>query len=259
MGDEIITFSVDAVDDGDNSETLECQLSSRRPLRELARTWAKEFEIDDLDAVGLEDEHGVLVDLNRTPQELGWRHHVRLNAVPLDDKYAEVGPGPLVGQVPAAPPPGKGQKRAAPAPAGALDPKRPVTSAATTNAAAAAASPAARAKADPDRKVSKDAPPAATVAPVAKKAATAAPAGTRSRTGAGAGGTTQVPPLGKCPTGDEPIEFQRPNPKRKGTQSGDRYEKYMFSKTVNEALRLGACRGDVEFDFKKGFLRRRAV
>lgn len=70
-----------------------------------------------------------------------------------------------------------------------------------------------------------------------------------------------VPPSdpSNVPTGEDLIEFIQPNPKRIGTSSGDRYEKYMTATTVNEARALGAAPGDIVHDFKKGLLKRRAA
>jgi len=49
------------------------------------------------------------------------------------------------------------------------------------------------------------------------------------------------------------IKFQQDNPKRRGSQAHDRYEKYKSAVTPKEALGLGAVKGDVPNDIKKGF------
>jgi len=69
----------------------------------------------------------------------------------------------------------------------------------------------------------------------------------------------RTPGVGDTPTGDDPIEFEDPNPKNATSASGLRYAKYMKAKTVQEALKLGAAKGDIAHDFKKGYLRRRGA
>eukprot|EP00927_Polykrikos_kofoidii_P064885 TRINITY_DN606_c0_g2_i1.p1 TRINITY_DN606_c0_g2~~TRINITY_DN606_c0_g2_i1.p1 ORF type:complete len:289 (+),score=59.91 TRINITY_DN606_c0_g2_i1:72-869(+) len=264
MAEEIIKFSIDAVDDADNIETLPCELSNRRPLRDLARLWAKEFDVEDVENVGIADENGELVDLNATPQELGWRGHVKLNAVPLFEQDSQVSPVPVAGHVDAA---NKGAKRA---PSGGASggvggpsvAKRPAGVAGI--AATAGATPAKKGRIDSDRKTAKDLKPAAVTVPTSH-AATKAPtnmkalAGKKIVTPTAAVTKTKVPPVpnfGKLPEGDEAVVFQKPNPKRPGTAAFARYGKYMKAKTVKMAFKLGAARGDIEFDFKKGFLTR---
>merc|ERR1712129_567646 len=63
-------------------------------------------------------------------------------------------------------------------------------------------------------------------------------------------------PSGACPTGNDAVVFQQTNPKRAGTGSATRYAQYSKAKTVNEALRLGAVKGDIPNDFNKGYLKR---
>jgi hypothetical protein len=50
------------------------------------------------------------------------------------------------------------------------------------------------------------------------------------------------------------IRLQQENPKRAGAKAHDRYQKYKKAKTVEEALGLGAYKGDLLFDLKAGFL-----
>merc|ERR1712048_465271 len=59
-----------------------------------------------------------------------------------------------------------------------------------------------------------------------------------------------------CPTGDEPIKFDQRNPKGFGSDAYNRYERYKRARTVEEALALGAKKGDIKHDFKKGFCSR---
>eukprot|EP00931_Biecheleriopsis_adriatica_P009792 TRINITY_DN11087_c0_g1_i1.p1 TRINITY_DN11087_c0_g1~~TRINITY_DN11087_c0_g1_i1.p1 ORF type:complete len:430 (+),score=128.82 TRINITY_DN11087_c0_g1_i1:116-1291(+) len=49
------------------------------------------------------------------------------------------------------------------------------------------------------------------------------------------------------------IQYRDENPKRAGSKAHERYEKYKAAKTVAEAIRLGAVRGDVSNDVKQGF------
>jgi len=51
------------------------------------------------------------------------------------------------------------------------------------------------------------------------------------------------------------IEFVQTNPKKRDSQAGCRYEQYKGSETIGEALRSGACPGDLRHDLNKGFLR----
>lgn len=55
---------------------------------------------------------------------------------------------------------------------------------------------------------------------------------------------------------DDAIEFLQDNPKKAGNSSYDRYEKYKVARTVREALALGAAKGDIVHDAKRGFLKR---
>lgn len=58
-------------------------------------------------------------------------------------------------------------------------------------------------------------------------------------------------------SGDDAIEFVQPNPKRAGSSSAIRYALYMTARTVNEALQMGAAKGDIYHDFHAGWLTRR--
>eukprot|EP00440_Ansanella_granifera_P056102 gb/GFBE01060806.1/.p1 GENE.gb/GFBE01060806.1/~~gb/GFBE01060806.1/.p1 ORF type:complete len:281 (+),score=63.49 gb/GFBE01060806.1/:1-843(+) len=55
---------------------------------------------------------------------------------------------------------------------------------------------------------------------------------------------------------DEHIVFQQENPRKAGTQTWSRYEKYKVAKTLREALSLGAARGDLKGDLEKGLCKR---
>lgn len=50
------------------------------------------------------------------------------------------------------------------------------------------------------------------------------------------------------------VELYQENPKRRGSASYDRYEKYKVGKTVQEVLSLGGAPGDLANDYKMGYL-----
>lgn len=58
------------------------------------------------------------------------------------------------------------------------------------------------------------------------------------------------------PGDDEPIKFLQDNPKMKGGKAHERYEKYKRATTPRQALQLGAGKGDLDNDWKKGFYQR---
>merc|ERR1712136_22670 len=84
-------------------------------------------------------------------------------------------------------------------------------------------------------------------APKAKAAPAPSPPAAKSATTGGSDGP--------MPGDEEPIVEQE-NPKKKGAAAHIRYEKYKAAKTPREAMALGASKGDVGHDFKKGFMRR---
>lgn len=51
------------------------------------------------------------------------------------------------------------------------------------------------------------------------------------------------------------IQFEPINPKKRGSEAYDRYEQYKWARTVGEALRRGAAKGDIKYDLEKGFAR----
>ena len=51
-----------------------------------------------------------------------------------------------------------------------------------------------------------------------------------------------------------PLAYLNPNPKKIGSASARRYEKYMAAKTPREAFELGATRDDFSWDYAKGFI-----
>ena len=48
--------------------------------------------------------------------------------------------------------------------------------------------------------------------------------------------------------------YVKPNSKRPGTASGDRFAKYQSARSVSEYLKLGGTRGDLAYDLKKGIV-----
>ena len=52
-----------------------------------------------------------------------------------------------------------------------------------------------------------------------------------------------------------PAAYQQDNPKRPGSKSAERYERYKLATTLEDALSRGASRDDVRWDYKRGFLR----
>eukprot|EP00931_Biecheleriopsis_adriatica_P032164 TRINITY_DN18796_c0_g1_i1.p1 TRINITY_DN18796_c0_g1~~TRINITY_DN18796_c0_g1_i1.p1 ORF type:complete len:176 (+),score=44.80 TRINITY_DN18796_c0_g1_i1:240-767(+) len=56
--------------------------------------------------------------------------------------------------------------------------------------------------------------------------------------------------------GDEPIEFLQANPKKPNSATWTRYEKYKAAKTMNEAISLGAAKGDIREALQKGWCKK---
>jgi hypothetical protein len=90
----------------------------------------------------------------------------------------------------------------------------------------------------------------AVVKPETKPASKADAAALTKKAGRGAASAT-------VPSGDDPIVFVQTNPKRQGTTSHARYEKYKHAKTPNEALTMGCTKGDLSYDFGKGYYKLR--
>jgi hypothetical protein len=55
-------------------------------------------------------------------------------------------------------------------------------------------------------------------------------------------------------SGQDKTVWQQDNPKRVGSASHDRYERYKGANTVAEALELGASRNDITWDLARGFV-----
>lgn len=55
---------------------------------------------------------------------------------------------------------------------------------------------------------------------------------------------------------DDRISFVAENPKKLGSDAFERYAKYSSARSVQEAVRLGAWKGDLKYDESKGYLKR---
>mmetsp|Transcript_45549 Transcript_45549/g.103446 ORF Transcript_45549/g.103446 Transcript_45549/m.103446 type:complete len:202 (-) Transcript_45549:185-790(-) len=86
--------------------------------------------------------------------------------------------------------------------------------------------------------------------------APSATAGARSRSPARAP-PPAAPVDGAPPSELEEIVYLQDNPKRMGSSSYDRYELYKTAQTVAQAMALGAIKGDIAHDWKRGFLKRK--
>jgi len=53
---------------------------------------------------------------------------------------------------------------------------------------------------------------------------------------------------------DRALRIQQENPKKAGSSAWRRYEKYKKAKTVKQFLKLGAVKGDLHFDMKRGYI-----
>lgn len=51
------------------------------------------------------------------------------------------------------------------------------------------------------------------------------------------------------------VKFVQKNPKKDSTKSYERYEKYKLANNISDILKLGGNKGDIENDFKKGYLK----
>jgi len=243
---EVIAF------DSDNqrfSKTYKVAYS--QPLEDVRQRWARLFSIPE-NVVGFEDKRDYLVDLKRSPADLGWDSTVELQAVPLQEEWADKASLLQQGTTPHRLSHPQGATKKSPAPVSA------------DAGAARAAAPAPQEKRVEKRKMQEK----STEQKAAKrqetekkkpetKADKKADAAQEKKpqkilaTLSGKGVNTTAP------VDDEAILFDQSNPKRADTASYIRYERYKKGKTPREALRMGAERGDIANDFKKGFLRRK--
>lgn len=70
------------------------------------------------------------------------------------------------------------------------------------------------------------------------------------------GATTANGSTGAVPGPDERIVFKQTNPKRAGSGAFKRYEEYKVATSIKEAMALKAAKGDIEYDWKKGYFTR---
>jgi len=269
----LVTIQADAVNGKRFRWSNEVSIdSSALPLK---AKWAEAHGVPEQMVEFFDSVTELPVKLDLTPSQLGWEEEVTLLAAPADDegaasppdaqtlgrkrrKIAEVGGEPVAAHTkdpPAARP--AVTELAAPKPA-------PATKAAARTAPAAKSKPAEAAPAKANAKPPPAPNPAKAKGPPA--AGSSKPAPGPPKAGASGGpkmkqeedATKLVDLLGKnssLPGQDEPIKYAE-NPKRPGTSAHARYEKYKHAKTIAEALRCGAAKGDIDHDFKSGFLRR---
>lgn len=249
-------------------------------IRPLLDAWAHDNQVPT-SCVTFEDAEGRILDLDRSPAELGWLHAsspIRVFARPAEEEAEDGGtseaqllPGgspssPVAPPFPAAP----WNSAAAPWNKG-FDPddeEVDLFGDADDGGGATRSAP----EPEPKRRRLETEAAAATKDPPTRPRATAVKAGARRKPA-----TRVIPangeeaqeehstPLGsERPTksagcfGEDEIVFQESNPKPKDSQAHDRYDAYKVARTVREALSLGASRDDIAYDLKRGFLRRRA-
>eukprot|EP00930_Biecheleria_cincta_P091500 TRINITY_DN81086_c0_g1_i1.p1 TRINITY_DN81086_c0_g1~~TRINITY_DN81086_c0_g1_i1.p1 ORF type:complete len:282 (-),score=64.51 TRINITY_DN81086_c0_g1_i1:115-918(-) len=222
-----------------------CPLAA--PLQQIASAWAHKHSVP-VDAVGFEAESGELVDQTKTPSDYGWMEgqQVRLKCFPASDEFAEAEGDEA--NVEIEEPPAVQTKDAVSAAS------RQQVCRTSGKQAAAGSSPAIEAK-GAKREATKDVTPEAKakkskVAEASSQASNAAVKGVKK---SGGGEGNDGPPPGD----NEPIEYQQNNPKQAGKGGHERYEKYKKAKTIKEALELGAVRGDIKYDWQRGFYKRK--
>jgi len=257
---EEITIIVKAEDAENQKYSIEATIEATQPLREVAKHWASQFQLPE-GVVGLEGENGAPVNLNKTPAEMGCSSGHVLWAVPLAESHSERHDVSEAGnredaatETQVAEPPAKRtclqSKDGVTSAAGPATPQKqraatPPSAASTAAASSGSASSSAGSSAQ------------ASVASVLKKATPKAASTPKSAAAPKAAVAAPKPDSGECPSGDDKIQFAQPNPKRSGGLSWNRYEKYMRGKTINEAMQMGASKGDIAHDFKQGYLTRR--
>eukprot|EP00931_Biecheleriopsis_adriatica_P018440 TRINITY_DN12928_c0_g1_i1.p1 TRINITY_DN12928_c0_g1~~TRINITY_DN12928_c0_g1_i1.p1 ORF type:complete len:292 (-),score=79.17 TRINITY_DN12928_c0_g1_i1:29-904(-) len=281
-GGSSIDFTVLAESEDDNEHRWEGSCAPHVPLRILAEAWATRHNIP-ASAVALEDEHGNRLDLTKPPTEYGWQvdaqEKVRLMAFPVDEEYMEqAAPAP-----PSSAPPvqsaGSPAEETAPASAGSkregasLEEEQakgkrtrsaqPSGSSSAGKNSKSGASPASSSapgapsegKSEASKASAKQAqavPKQKTDSPKPKPKPKASDAEAKPRKAEGFGAND-----GDLPNPDEAIVFCQTNPKKAGGTAWDRYESYKKAKTVKEAMELGAAKGDIAYDWKKGFFKRK--
>lgn len=265
--DQACCVKVTAVDADSNRSNKTFRISASRPLRELQHAWGQLWGIPE-GVIGFEKDdpkepHEVhrleesLLNLDQTPKELDFGAQASVQAVPLEMTWAEKAETPVEegdaimsaskielaakrAESPAkASPKAAGEKKARPA--------RP-------RKLALKASVAVK-KARPPSVLSR---PALNAAGTKRKLGSAVKASLKSKKAAGKSEGEKAPRKSGAkeqgrPEEDDRIVFNQKNPKREGTLSHARYEKYKKAKTIKDMKRLGAENIDVCFDFKHGF------
>eukprot|EP00931_Biecheleriopsis_adriatica_P114510 TRINITY_DN9026_c0_g1_i1.p1 TRINITY_DN9026_c0_g1~~TRINITY_DN9026_c0_g1_i1.p1 ORF type:complete len:228 (+),score=68.50 TRINITY_DN9026_c0_g1_i1:40-723(+) len=217
-----VSVEVTAEDEDSRCFTWQCCMPANLPIAPLRGKWAEAHGVTEEEAVQLIFPDGHSVNLDKTPTELGWTSKAaKLHAVPAMEKWAEGSKTP--------PPPPKAKSAASRgSPCGA--------------ASTAKVKPAMAPVPEP---------------PAAKRSKTEAAQDTAVKQSKPEDSTSLADLAGTFPGDDEQVLFKEENPKRPQTSAFDRYEKYKQAQTPAEALRLGAAKGDIINDFKKGFLRRK--
>lgn len=204
------------------------RLSLQQPLLPLRMQWASAHGLAAAAAVGFEDAQGMEVDLQRTPAELGWNSSkiVHLNAIPVDEKFA------------------------------APDNDENVPPPSTVVAVPARTHPRTRTEPSEVHKRARTEPSEAVAADGATSDRAAGEPCLSAPLRSGEPVTSMATKDSGGSNDDDPIVFLSDNPKRPGTATYERYEKYKGAKTRREAMQLGASRADIVHDFKKGFFKK---
>lgn len=219
------------------------------PIRELARRWAvaHELPVESVGFTELEEEQDPTtshssswqpLDLAATPAGLGWsarpgRAPRRLAAVPLLHDFAEA---PNVRQT----------RQSAKNEALVLG----------VDASASGAARRGRKRAAEIEVAASGAKRASPAGPKRSGGACIAKDGGSAAAAAHAGGRYAGFAGDPLPANEAQIVYQQENPKKAGTAGWTRYESYKAACTLDEALTLGAAKGDLTHDWKKGFIRR---
>lgn len=227
------------------------RLCIHEPVSMVARAWEAAYGIPP-NSVGLDDQSGHELDLDRSPAQYGWAPGtlVSLRAYPTEENLMEsheAGPPAwAIAPMPAAPKSAPMKRPASaivPTPAA---PKSPPTAAnerrhtlrrrkgslSRGSASAEANGPrSAKPKQQPQQQMQK---------------VYARPAGR--------GGDA---PKAAAPGKAAAVIWDQTNPKRPGSNAFDRYERYKRAKSMDEALSMGAITGDIRFDLTRGFLKHR--
>ncbi|CAE7490510.1 papd4-a [Symbiodinium natans] len=199
------------------------------PLQSLAQQWAQAHSVSET-GVALEKD-GSELDLSRSPSDYAWEtEQVELYSWPTKEEYMEE------------------DSVIEPAASSAVE------GTPTTARLNGEASSSTRPEPESTKKgVAK--PSQVKLKPETKKT----PGGVKpkpkaSRSKPAGGGAENKEAI---PGPDDPIEFLQQNPKKAGGKGFDRYEKYKSARTITEAMSLGAAKGDIQFDWQRGWLRRK--